>query len=533
MSTTPATVRPLPPPPNAAPLPPALAGRSDLPSQTAISDAALFTAGNYAANALLLVAGLLQKAILGPVATGYWALMQTAWTFFSIAPLGAQHGATRQIPAHRGRGDFAGAEAAAGTGASFSLAAISVLGCVVAAVAVLIGGSWAPELRFGLILLGVTAPLRFITDAHEVVFQAIKRFDVASTTVVVKAVLALTLQTAAVYALGFYGLFLGLVAIELGVFALWLRMGIISRRRPAFRFGIDRIRLRELIRYGAPIMVTAQVWLLFQAVDSLIIAGALDVRHLGYYALAVSVTTYVLYLPKSIGAVLFPRMMESFARTGEIGSIQHYATDVQRLLAYMLVPLAVAVGFFAFPVLIRHALPEFEPAITVVQIMVAATFFMALMNMPIKVLLTAGYRWSVTALVLVCLAVNAGLNYAAVVLLDQGIEGAAVATAVSYLVTFLLTTGFSLSRDLPLRRVALHLAEMLVVFANTYGALRLVEWALGSPEVGLIPDAGLAALKLGAFLLLMAPWVILAERRLRGLTMIREVLRHAGRRLHL
>ena len=107
-----------------------------------------------------------------------------------------------------------------------------------------------------------------------------------------------------------------------------------------------------------------------------------------------------------------------------------------------------------------------------------------------------------------------------------------MATAVSYLVTFLLTTGYSLSKALPLRRVALHLAEMLLVFANTYGALRLVEWALGSPELGLVPDAGLAALKLGAFVVLMAPWLILAERRLRGLTMIREVLGRAARRLH-
>jgi hypothetical protein len=73
---------------------------------------------------------------------------------------------------------------------------------------------------------------------------------------------------------------------------------------------------------------------------------------------------------------------------------------------------------------------------------------------------------------------------------------------------------------------------MLVVFANAYGALRLVEWVVGSPDVGLIPDAGLAALKLAAFLVLMAPWVVLAERRLRGLTMIREVLGQAGRRLH-
>ena len=509
--------------------PPALAGRSDVRTRSATTDAALFTVATYAANALLFVAGLIQKAILGPVGTGYWALMQTFWTFFSIAPLGAQHGATRQIPAHRGRGDYAAAEAVAGTAGSFALLAISAAGLLVALLAILFGAGWEPELRFGLVLLGATAPMRYLTDAHETILVAIKRFDVASMTLLVKAAMALVAQTLAVYLLGFYGLFLGLVAIEIGAFAYWLRSGVISRARPAFHFGIDRARLRELIRFGAPLTVYAQVWLLFQAIDSLIVAGALDVKQLGYYALAVSVTMYILYLPKAIGGALFPRMTERFAQTGQITAIHHYATDVQRLLAYMLVPLAIGIGFFGFPVLIRHALTEFEPAIAVVQIMVAASFFMALMNMPIKVLITAGYRWSLTALVLVCLAINAGLNYAAVGPLDQGIEGAAVATAVSYVVTFLVTTGYSLSRALSPRKVVLHLSEILLVFAHAYLGLRLVEWAIGTPDdPGFFLDTGVALLKLAAFVLVMSPWIVVAERRLRGVSLIRGLLAGAA-----
>ncbi len=491
---------------------PTLAGDPDGSVRSASSDALVFTAGTYVAQALSLVSGLLQRGLLGPVGSGYWALMQTFWTFFSLAPLGAQHGATRQVPLHRGRGDFGTAATVAGTSAAFSLAATTLLGLIVATVALIFGGGWDSRLRFGLVLLGVTAPLRHFSDLNESLIQAVKRFDVASATVVVRAAATLVAQTLFIVWLGFYGVFAGVVAVELAVFTLWFRMHVISRERPAFRFRYDPVRLRELIRFGAPLLVYAQVSLLFTAIDSLIVAGALDVRRLGYYALAVSVTNYILYLPKSISGVLFPRMTEAFARTGDLATIHHYATEVQRALALALVPLAVAAGFFGFPVLIAHALPDFRPAIDVVQIMVAASFFAALMTMPIKVLITAGERWRLTGLMLIAVAINAGLNVLALFVFHGGLRGAAIATATSYVVALLITSGYSLSRLLPWRSVAAHLAEILVVFAYVYGALRLIDALVDLPG-SLIGDAAVAVAQMLAFCVLFAPALVHAERR--------------------
>src|SRR3989442_457163 len=99
-----------------------LAGQPDQEVRSATSDAAAFAGATYGAQALLFVAGFVQKGIIGPVGTGYWSLMQTFWVFLTIAPLGAMQGSTRQIPARRGRGDYVGAAAVAATGNSFSLA---------------------------------------------------------------------------------------------------------------------------------------------------------------------------------------------------------------------------------------------------------------------------------------------------------------------------------------------------------------------------------------------------------------------------
>ena len=127
-------------------------------------------------------------------------------------------------------------------------------------------------------------------------------------------------------------------------------------------------------------------------------------------------------------------MTETFGEDRANRSIRHYAVDIQRLLAYMLVPLFLGGAFFLLPVLVRHMLPEFTPAIPVIRIMVAGSFLVALVNMPSKMLTTAGYRWGMTLLGLLCLAINAGANYLAVAVFDWGLEGAAVATVFSYLI---------------------------------------------------------------------------------------------------
>jgi O-antigen/teichoic acid export membrane protein len=498
-------------------LPPdgSLAGRRDIASRSVIADAAIFTAASYAAQGLLFVAGIVQKGLLGPAATGYWALMQTFWTWLSVATLGAFHGGERQIPVHRGAGDYRAAAAAADTGSSFSVAAMAVLGPVLAAVALALGSGWAPELRYGIMILGLTAPLRLFTDAHVVILQAIKRFDVSAATQVVSALVILTLQTAVVALFGFYGMFLGLVVSMLATYALWKRMGVVGWLRPGFRWRIERRHVRELISYGAPIMIQGQTWLLFMAVDSLIVATFLDVERLGYYSLALSVTSYILLLPKSVAAALLPRMAERFGSTGDVGSIGHYATRVQQVLSSTLVPVFMGAAFFLVPVLIRHALPEFEPGIPVTQVIVAGTFFLALTNMPIKLLITAGYRWPVAMLTAACLAFNAVANLVAVGVLDTGIEGAAVATAVSYFVVFLTTTVYALSKVESVRGILDHVGEVVVTFAYAAAVMYGID-ALFERGGGLLADAAASTGSYLLFLVLLAPCFVRAERRYGG-----------------
>jgi O-antigen/teichoic acid export membrane protein len=502
-----------------------LAGLPETDDRGAVGDAALMTSATYVSQALLFVAGLIQKGLLGPVGAGFWALMQSFWELFSILTLGASAGTGRQIPLRRGREDFAGAAEAARTGISFGIAAMAVGGLAISLVALVFGGGWDTEIQIGLIVLGLMAPLRMLENAHMLVYSATRRFRAVAFGTVLKGVVALTVQTVAVVAFGFWGMFVGVGVTSILALAMWRRMGLTGLRRPAFTVGVDRQMLRELISYGAPMLVWGQLWLLFMGIDNLLVAAWISVEDLGYYALAVSVTTYVLHMPRSIGATLAPRMAEDYGRSGELADLRGYAVNVQRLLSYLLVPLFIAAVFFGLPVLIHHALPEFIPAIPVVHVMAAGSFFISLTNMPVKAMITAGRRKPLILLLLPCLAVNVGGNYLAIQVLEEGIIGAAVATSLSYLIVFFVTGTYGLSGIIGRRETVGHLVEMALGAAYAIAVLWGVEQLIGPGEGSLLHETAIALLKFALAIVAMLPLLIRSQRLDRGPARLLEMFR--------
>ena len=217
-------------------------------------------------------------------------------------------------------------------------------------------------------------------------------------------------------------------------------------------------------------------------------------------------------------------MLERFAPSGDIRSIRHYITDVQRILSYLLLGPTIAALYFLLPVLIRQALPAFEPAIPVVHIMVAGSFFISMVQMPTKVLIAAGYRWRVAWLQIGSVAVNAGANYLAVAVLDGGIKGAAIATSASYAVLFLVVTIYALSKALEPREVILHVGEVLAAFAYLMGALWAIETLFGPGGGSFLHDSAIGVLKLAICLMLLSPWALVAERQYGALSTIKGLL---------
>jgi len=302
-------------------------------------------------------------------------------------------------------------------------------------------------------------------------------------------------------------------------------MGLAGFRRPAFRFRFERSRLRTLFPIGVPIMALSQIWLLFMAVDTLLVARLLNATSLGYYAVATSVTSYIVLMPKSIATALFSRMQERYAPKEDAGEIRRYATDVQAILALLILPALVGAAFFLVPMLVRQALPAFIPGIPALRILAAGSFLIALVYMPTEVLVTTGRRWGVTSLLFTGLVINALANYVAMGVLGEGLRGAAAATAFSYFVVMVTSIAYSVYALYGAAVLWRHLAVVLGAFAYTIGSLWAVELAFRvQNNVAVGEDVGVALAKLAAFGTLMAPWFVVVERRYGALTIVRSLL---------
>jgi O-antigen/teichoic acid export membrane protein len=504
---------------------PGLAAIPETHTRKAASDAAIYTGATYGAQLLLFFAGIVQKGLLGPTNAGYWALMGTFMTFFSFFSLGAYEGVTRQIPAHRGRGDMAAAGRVSDSAMTFTVVSQAVFGTLVATIALAFGAPWATPVRWGLVIIGLTGPLRLLADCHKEILTSIKRFDAAGRVVVLQAVLALTVQTVFVIFLGYYGMFLGMVLQLVAGLLLWNRMGLTSIRRPAFRWRIERSALRETISFGLPFFVYAQIYLVFLSVDNLLVFKFLGAKPLGYYALACSVTSYLLYLPMTISAVLLPRMIERFSSNGDRRSIGTYAIQVQRIFTHVLLPPAIAASFFLLPVLVREALPAFKPAIPVIQVMVVGSFFISMVNVPAKALMTVGLRWSVTALMVASFIVNASANWIALGPLHLDVTAAAYATSLSYLTLFLSVTIYSLAKTDRGNEIARHVGEQVLAGAYLFAVIWAVEKFVGSGAGSAVHDIGFGLLKLALSMLLVSPLFIIDQRRHRTLSTLGGMVR--------
>lgn len=486
----------------------------------AASDAAALAVGVYASQLLLFVAGLVQKGLLGPRNLGFWTLLGAVWSIFALASLGVSAGATRQIPIYRAQGKFGDAAEVADTSGTFVALVFALVGVIVAVGALFAGGGWPAELRYGLVILGVLAPLRTITDFHQVIYQAIRRFDALSIGLLVNGAATLALQTGLVVAFGYWGMWLGLLVVSLSTLAVWRMMSLTGPSTAAFRLRVVKSRVRELAGVGFPILIYSQIWILFFSVDTFLVASMLDVRRLGFYALAISVNSYVLFLPKVVSTALFPRMQEAYAQERAISSIRRYSLDVPRVLAWVLLPAALGAVFYLLPVIIRHALPAFTPAIPATRVMVAGAFFLAYVEMSIELMITAGNRWLVAGLMLGCLGINGIANWIALGPFGAGILGAAIATSVSYAIFCGIITGVGVWATMGRRTAVTQLAIGFGTFAWIGAALWGVEALAGGANPSLGIDVLRAVGDLGLFGLLVAPLFVLGQRQYGALSTI-------------
>lgn len=383
-----------------------------------------FTGSTLMVQASRLVVSLVAARLLGPDVWGHWFLLNLMLLYGSAFHLGVTNGMNREVPLQRGRGDPERIEVVQG------VALTGVLwGSLVGASGLVLSAAFLtePVLRSALPWMAFLFAITQVYNYLQTRLKSEGRFGRMSGQQAGFALLLPTLALPLTAWAGLPGFISGqAVATVLVVVALALDPATPLRPRASFR------AWRALVRIGLPIMLAGLLYALLTTVDRWVIGSVLGTTDLGHYSLAILILGVLALVPRVIGQQIYPRMAGAYGRTGSLSEVHRWAKRQSLVSTGVTLPLAAVIAA-ATPPFVRWALPEYEPGVAAMQIVVIG---------PVVQSLSAGYGNLLNTVdrqrvYLMAQAVGVVVNVAlslSLVHAGFGIEGVAVATATSYAV---------------------------------------------------------------------------------------------------
>ncbi len=315
---------------------------------------------------------------------------------------------------------------------------------------------------WALIVVLPLIPIMLVESYLYGVLQATDRFRIFNTRILAESVLTLASMAVVLLALdlGLPGALAVFVVVRF-VMAIWTVASV--RREIPFRFAFRTTLFPGMLRYGLKSHIQIIASHFHFKADIYMVAYFLGPTQVAFYAIAARFAEHIMYLPQSLGLALFPRLAS--ASEAQVHSMT--ARACRQTLALTLV---VASGLAVFGKLAITAWYgiEYEPATGPLPYVCVGIVMMSLYVLLSRNFTSRNKQEVNIAAAYIALGGNIGLNLYLIPL--RGIEGAAMATAVSYsvsalilLVVFLRHSGLPWHEVLVLRRSDISLWWRLLV----------------------------------------------------------------------
>ena len=483
-----------------------------------VRDSIGFAAAQFAVRAMIIARTVIAARLLGPHVFGAWNALQLLMDYGALAPLGAQQGLDQLVPRRIVDGD-AHAEARVKRAGLTGILILSLLYSS-ACVAYFLGSSGKLMSYWGMVglLVAMAIVIQINWASYSTgVLRSHGNIAAVSRWFFLQGMIGALLGLALIRWLGGWGLLWGWFAGTLIAFT-WTQW---EARRIAPVRPLISAELVQLFRIGFPMFFFLGSSLIIRNLDRLIILRYMGTQELGFYSLAVTALTLVMYLPDSATFVFYPRLIQRFREGGDRPeAVQGSVLTVLKVLT-VVTPALGGIAYLFARDLVGVLLPGFFQGAPAVQVMCFTASALCLTNLASIVLMTLGRQlW----LIPLAVVFTAAFAVADVLALrgGHGITGVAWATLITYAASGAITLSLALwaLRMKPvavLREVfgslwGLAIAVMLAPLAD-----RFAPWAGGGSALPRILHAGVgSATFLAAYTLLVGP-------RLRGLG-IRQIV---------
>jgi O-antigen/teichoic acid export membrane protein len=403
-----------------------------------IRDILSYSASGIVSQALGLIAGFWVARLLGPSDFGVWNAVSLVLVYGAYLELGALSAMGRDLPFYHGQHDVE--KAATLDGAARR---VTIFGALVATLFV-ISFSFLPihssKMALGLQAMAVVLILQQVYTYHRVVLRSHNDFKELSQQ---QVLLAMVSSGLAILFVVFGGLVGRLVA---AILAQALIVLYAIHRNPWL--AVPKFNLSDVwsvVRVGLPILMSGFVLSLLATIDRLMVITFLGEKQLGYFGLALLLTSVVSLIPATASQVLYPRITHQFGSSGKnVEALRAFVLSPPMILSTLL-PVLIGSLYLSLPLVISVLLPAYVPGIAAARIVIVGIFFFGILGLTDYFLVTIGKLKQYAFFGCIALLLNIVLDYL-FLQLGYGIEGIALGgTLITYLFYSSLVIGYALS----------------------------------------------------------------------------------------
>jgi O-antigen/teichoic acid export membrane protein len=402
-----------------------------------IKDSSKFITSTYLGSLTGLITGILTRKFLGPTLMGIWTYLKVIQHYTTYSQLGIASATEKEIPYYHGKKDYQKAIQIRNNAFTFTNIISFILLVIFLIYAFIVKSNVPPYYFYGLLTVAILASTGQYGLFYTVLLRAHKNISVLSKAKVIFSILWLLLVLLLVVPFNIYGLYIAAIILMLTNILYFYKKG-----KYYCKFQLEFHQLKKLFVIGMPIVLLSLGIISIRNLDRIFIVNMLGPKSLGYYSIAIMASNYVFTIPTTFSIVMFPRFQESFALDDNIVDIQNFVNTPTRILAYFM---AIIIGFavLILPPVVLIILPKYVEGITALKILLFGTFFISLTHMSNQFLITLNKQLRLTPVIFTLVAIACLLNYFFITW-NYGINGVAMATAISYFLYYLISLGYAM-----------------------------------------------------------------------------------------
>lgn len=394
--------------------------------QRVVKNVFFYSLANYVAMGIGIIVGIATKAILGTVGSGYWALIKIFNSYGEYSDLGIRNAMIREIPRSTGAGDMEGAVRTQRNAYSFTLLASFSAAAVIGVSSFFVRDA---VLKKGLLIVSALVVATQLYNFTLTALRTSKKVPLLSAVIIVNMMFVGVFTLGGAVWKGVLGLAVGSVLSTSLSFLLAWRLGNIE-----LGLSWDAKEIKRLLTIGFPMVIVSYALVTFLGLDAMMISRMIGYQELGYYTIALMTVQQVATAGRFTQIILTPYIQERYGKTGRMDGTTALFVRTTVVLSYLL-PVVIAGAVYFVPVIVEIFLPAFSEGLGAMKILSAGYYFVVVNEMSATVLYTADKQKNLIPALLAVITVAAFLNYM-FIRSGFGIEGVAMATAVSYFLFF-------------------------------------------------------------------------------------------------